>query len=212
LSDGRIARAIAAATRAGTTFALVATDLAHPPTPADLAALLDEPLPPLVRRDRRGGAAAGIDWLARDIAGLKVGLALGAGSARGFAHLGALRALACAGVPIDALTGTSIGAVVAAGWACGHSVEHVAALMSATGPRVLRATIPHSSLFGNRALRTALRRMTGEQRIEDLPLPFAAVAADLATQEPVILGRGPLVLASAAVPASSRRWCATAER
>jgi NTE family protein len=156
-----------------------------------------------VRRDRRGAVAAGIDWLARDIAELKVGLALGAGSARGFAHLGVLRVLERAGVPIDVLTGTSIGAVVGAGWACGHSLDHIAAQMSAVGPRMLHATLPFASLSGNGRLRTALRRLAGERRIEDLLLPFAAMAVDLATREPVALERGPLweaVLASAAIP------------
>lgn len=221
LEAGVAARAIAMATGAGLAVDLVATDLPHQPSIAELAALgqasgarvarglpvaaalVEELLPPFVRRERQGAAAAGIDWLARDIAGLKVGLALGAGSARGFAHLGVLRVLQRAGVPIDVLTGTSVGAVIAAGWAVGHSSDQIATALSATGPRLLHATIPYASLSGNGRFRTALRRFVGERRIEDLTLPFAAMAVDLATREPVILERGLLweaLLASASIP------------
>ena len=129
-------RAVERLRGAGARADLVATDLPRQPSVGELAALgapagarvlrglpmalgalADEPLPPLVRRDRRGAAAAALDWLARDVAGLKVGLALGAGSARGFAHVGVLRVLEREGVPIDALAGSSIGAVVASFWA-----------------------------------------------------------------------------------------------
>ena len=59
----------------------------------------------------------------------KVGLALGAGGARGFAHLGVLRVLAREGVPIDLIAGASIGALVGAAYASGRSVDEVETLL-----------------------------------------------------------------------------------
>jgi NTE family protein len=171
--------------------------------PLPLATLAADFLPPLVRRDRRAPAALAIDRLARDVAGLKVGLALGAGSARGFAHIGVLRVLEREGVPVDALAGTSIGAVVGAMWASGMSAEAIADTLTTAGRGLLRVTLPYASLFSNRSLQQSLRGAVGDRLIEDLPLPFAAVAVDLASRLPVALHRGPLwraVLASAAIP------------
>ncbi|HEX6739604.1 MAG TPA: cyclic nucleotide-binding and patatin-like phospholipase domain-containing protein, partial [Vicinamibacteria bacterium] len=187
-------RAVERLQGAGARADLVATDLPRQPSvgelaalgapagarvlrglPVALGALADEPLPPLVRRDRRGAAAAAIDWLARDVAGLKVGLALGAGSARGFAHVGVLRVLEREGVPVDALAGSSIGAVVAAFWACGLPADAVGQALHAAGRGLLRVTVPYASLFSNRNMRLGIRRVVGSRLIEDLPDPFAAV-------------------------------------
>lgn len=221
--DSSATRAATSAARdRGTRVDLVATDLAEAPSvgavanfgrqagapvllglPVALTALADDHLPPLVRRDRRGAAALAIDRLARDVAGLKVGLALGAGSARGFAHIGVLRVLEREGVPVDALAGTSVGAVVGAMWASGLSAEGVAETLTRAGRGLLRATIPYASLFSNSNLQRSLRGAVGDRLIEDLPLPFAAVAVDLATRLPVALHQGVLwraVLASAAIP------------
>lgn len=214
-----------AVTRAGDNnarVAMIATDLVTTPTiaelqrlgegggapvlrglPVTLAALADEPLPPLVRGARRGAAAAGINWLARQIAGLKVGLALGAGSARGFAHLGVLRVFEREGIPIDVLAGTSIGSIVAGAWADGIAAGQIAAWLGEASHHLLPLTLPYSSLFSNRNVRHALRELVGERQIADLPVPYAAVAVDLGTREPVVLHRGPLwkaMLASAAIP------------
>jgi NTE family protein len=104
---------------------------------------------------------------------------------------------------VDALAGTSIGAVVGAMWASGMSAEAVADTLTAAGRGLLRVTIPYASLFSNRSLQQSLRGAVGERLIEDLPVPFAAVAVDLATRLPVALHQGPLwraVLASAAIP------------
>lgn len=210
------------AAEAGTTFDLVASDVTQIPTmserrgqfasgakavlyglPAPLATFAGDALPPLVRRDRRGAIAGAIDWLARDIAKLKVGLALGAGSARGFAHIGVLRVLERAGVPFDVVTGTSVGAVVGAFWSAGLGTERIGPALSAASRGLLRPTLPYVSLFSSRSVRAALRHAIGDLRIEDLRHPFAAMAVDLATREPVALRRGPLwhaALASAAIP------------
>ncbi|MFN8511473.1 MAG: cyclic nucleotide-binding domain-containing protein [Thermomicrobiales bacterium] len=222
LADGDTRAALAAARDLGSRTDLVITDLPRLPSvgevanyrqigtapvlvglPIPLATLTDDYLPPLVRRDRRALATLAIDRLARDVAGLRVGLALGAGSARGFAHIGVLRVLEREGVPVDALAGTSIGAVVGAMWASGMSAEQVADTLTSAGRGLLRFTLPYASLFSNRSLQQSLRGAVGDRLIEDLPVPFAAVAVDLATRLPVALHQGPLwraVLASAAIP------------
>lgn len=171
--------------------------------PAPLETFAAEPLPPLIRRERRGALAGAVDWIARDVAKLKVGLALGAGSARGFAHIGVLRVLEREGVPFDVVAGTSVGAVVGAFWSCGLSTDQINIALSAASRGLLRPTVPYVSLFSSRSVRAALRHTMGEQRIEELRHPYAAVAVDMATREPVALRRGPLwhaAMASAAIP------------
>ena len=126
----------------------------------------------------------------------KLGLALGAGGARGIAHAGVLFALHDAGIPIDAIAGTSIGALVGALWATGQlevferelrSLE-LADLLSYVDPVWPRAGL----LSGERATQY-LRGLIGDWRIEDLPIPFAAVAVDLVTGEEIWIKSGRLL-------------------
>lgn len=223
LSEAATARAIAGLGGGGWSTGLVATDLARPPSMGELAALgrgtaapvltglpvalralaTSDLLPPAVRRDRGGLTAAGIDRLARDVAGLKVGLALGAGSARGFAHIGVLRVLEREGIPVDAIAGTSVGAFVAAFWACGLPPDAIADALARAARRPFALTLPRAALFSNHRIGASVRRTTGGRAIEDLPVPFAAVAVDLHTREPVVLHHGPLweaCLASGTIP------------
>ena len=94
------------------------------------------PLSPTDRAELKSGvlpastpAGAALGWVARDLAGLKVGPALGAGSYRGYAHIGILRGLARIGLEPDYLAGTSIGAAVAGLYAMGHSAEDSTAFL-----------------------------------------------------------------------------------
>lgn len=222
VTAGTLASTLARAAQDGRRAGVVLADLAHAAsvgllqglgaqigTPIlrgltiQLDALADEGLPPLVRRERRGAVATEIGRLARHLAGCKVGLALGAGSARGFAHLGVLRIFEREEITVDALAGTSIGSVVAGAWATGMSADNIGRTLRAVGPRLLPPTLPYVSLFSNRNVRAALRQMVGEAHIDDLPIPFAAVAVDLHTRSPVVLHDGLLwkaMLASAAIP------------
>jgi NTE family protein len=222
LAEAARAPASAAWAAAGAAIGLVATGLPAQPTLGELQSLggqagfpvlrglpvsheafAADPLPPLVRRAPRGPVARAIDWLARDVAGLRVGLALGAGSARGFAHIGVLKALEREGVPIDALAGTSVGAFVGAFWSCGLGAEGAADALERAGRRPFGLAVQRSALFSNRWIGASLRGVVGERRFEDLPHPFAAVAVDLVTGDPVALHRGPLwraVLASGTIP------------
>ena len=126
---------------------------------------------------------ADIERLARRIARRSVGVVFSGGGARGFAHIGAIRALREAGLTIDAVGGTSIGALMAAGVAhewedeTFHQTFHRAFVSS--NP-LSDYTLPLVSLVAGRKASKLLRREFGEGDIEDLPLPFYCVSADLA--------------------------------
>jgi NTE family protein len=139
-------------------------------------------------------------WICRQ----RVGLALGGGAARGFAHLGVLRALEEAGVPIDAVAGTSVGAAIAASVAAGTPVDEIANAVEVTGRAALvPQLIPLHSVFTNVFLRMALARDITARRFSDLELPLAVTAVDLDTAEELVFTSGeliPALLASTALP------------
>jgi NTE family protein len=126
----------------------------------------------------------------------RVGIALGAGGARGLAHVGVLRALSAAGVPIDAIVGTSIGAVVGAVYAAGQLESFERRVRELEWTDVLRMfdpVWPRSGLMsGSRAVEW-LSGLVGDWRIEDLALPFAAVSVDLVTGEEVLIRHGRVI-------------------
>lgn len=144
--------------------------------------------------------------LVRRMTGRSVGLVLSGGGARGFAHIGAFQALTEAGVPIDRVGGTSIGALIGAAIAMGWPSERVAEVFRRgfvdTNP-LTDFTLPVRSLFRGRKARALLNAAFGTVTIEQTRRPYFAVAADLAHGVPVVLDRGPLVralLASSAIP------------
>lgn len=133
--------------------------------------------------------------LARCLTGTGIGLVLGGGGARGFAHLGVLRALAEADVPIDWVGGTSVGAIIAAlvaqrlspGEAFERCKEHFSALKDPTFPVV--------ALLAGRRIRAKLERVFGAIAIEDLALPYLCVSTNLSRAVQTVHERGPLVRA-----------------
>ena len=151
---------------------------------ADEEALRDGLLP-------SGTPAGGVLGLvARDVAGLTVGLALGAGSIRGYAHCGVLRALERLGLKPDYLAGTSVGGCVAGMYAAGYSPDECADLLDRGGGLLLRPALPHRSLLSSRSFRRFVRALGPEVTFADLELPLAIVTADLTTGREVVLHRG----------------------
>ena len=147
-----------------------------------------------------------IERLARRLARRSVGVVFSGGGARGFAHIGAIRALREAGLSIDAVGGTSIGALMAAAVALEwedetlHQTFHRAFVSS--NP-LSDYTLPLVSLVAGRKASKLLRREFGEGDIEDLALPFYCMSADLAQGRPVRHVEGPLwqaLRASIAIP------------
>jgi NTE family protein len=148
-------------------------------------------------------AGRAIGWAARELTGLKVGLALGAGSAKGYAHVGVLKVLEQAGVTIDYVAGTSVGAGVAMLLAFGYRTDELLPFMDMVGSRTFRLAFSTRSLLSIDGVREQVRKIAGDARFEDLRLPLAVVAADIATKQEVIFRHGvvwPAVLASMAIP------------
>jgi len=129
---------------------------------------------------------ADVQRLARHVAGRAVGVVLTGGGGHGLAHLGALRALEDAGVPVDAVGGTSRGALVAALYAkyasTTHMLPRVKELVGVlSSPRHLLAdlTLPILSVFSGKGLDAILRKTLGEDDVEDLWLPFFCCSTNL---------------------------------
>jgi NTE family protein len=166
-------------------------------TTEDLASLEQGLLP------TSSAAGIAVGAVARELAYLKVGIALGAGSIRGYAHVGALRAFERHGIPVDCLAGTSIGATVAAAYARFGDVDRAGEFLDGLGASMFRPTVSRKSLLSAGAMRRYARKAFGDPLLEELPIPVAVVATDVNTQDEVVLRRGSTVaalFASAAVP------------
>jgi len=125
-----------------------------------------------------------------------LGIALGGGVARGWAHIGAIRALIEAGIRPDIIAGTSIGAVVGASYLAGRLDQLENWARSLNRSRMLSymdLRLGGSGLMRGERLTRVLNRYLGELRIEDLDRKFAAVTCDLRTGYEVWLQQGPLV-------------------
>jgi NTE family protein len=135
-----------------------------------------------------------------------VSLVLGAGGARGLAHIGAIEVLEEHGFRIVASAGTSMGALVAGVHAAGKLAEYrdwVCTLQRGDVLRLLDFAFGHPGLIKGERIVGALRELVGDRLIEDLPVRFTAVATDLAAQREIWINRGPLfdaVRASIAIP------------
>ena len=164
---------------------------------ADVTALRGGLLP----NDTPAGKAVG--RLARQLTDLTVGLALGSGSLRGYAHFGVLKGLESAGVEVDFAAGTSVGAAAASLHAMGKTPEEGVAILDQFAEQMFRFTLPGRGLLSNTGIRSLLRKVAGDVQIQDLETPLAVVAADLDSHAEVVLRRGLVwqaVLASISIP------------
>ena len=136
----------------------------------------------------------------------RVALVLGAGGARGLAHIGVIESLQARGLEIVAIAGSSMGAVVGGIHAAGRLPAYrdwVSTLARGQVLRLVDFVWGSPGLLRGQRVMAAVTGLVGEHRIEDLPIPFVAVACDLATQRQVWLTRGPLmdaIRASFAIP------------
>ncbi|MET0395623.1 MAG: cyclic nucleotide-binding domain-containing protein [Longimicrobiaceae bacterium] len=139
--------------------------------------------------------------LARVLAGRAVGVVLGGGGARGLAHIGVVRALVEAGVPIDMVGGTSMGGAIAAQHAMGWSPARIHEVNHRVWVQIrphTRYTVPVLSLIGQSGSDQCGTMLYGDTRIEDLWIPFFCVSSNLTTAEKVVHRSGSLRLASTA--------------
>jgi NTE family protein len=126
----------------------------------------------------------------------RIGVALGAGVARGWAHIGALRELIEMGITPDVVVGASIGAVVGGCYAAGRldSLEEFArSLTKRSVFNLIDVSFRGGGLMGGDRLRARLESALGQQRIENLPVRFVAVATEMRTGHEVWLKAGLMV-------------------
>lgn len=135
----------------------------------------------------------------------RIGLALGGGAARGFAHIGAIQVLEEAGIRPDLVVGTSAGSLVAALYASGKAGTELAATALTLDEGALTDwSFPGRGLIRGEALARFVREQTGGRPIEQMRLPLGIVATDLDSGAGVLFQRGDTgtaVRASSAVPA-----------
>ena len=136
----------------------------------------------------------------------RIGLVLGAGGARGWAHIGALQELEALGIRPDVIVGSSIGSLVGGCYAAGKLDMLEAFARSLTRRRMfgfIDFSFAGSGLIGGERLRTRLESELGGVLIEDLPIRFAGVATEIGGGHEIWLRRGPLadaIRASYALP------------
>lgn len=148
----------------------------------------------------------------------KIGVALGGGAARGWAHIGVLRALAQAGIVPDIVAGTSIGAVVGGCYAAGHLDELEGFARDLTRRRVfgyLDFNLTGSGLINGQRVVERLESHLSGRKLEDVSPRFVAVATEIGSGQEIWVSRGSLVdamRASYAIPGIfkpvkvGRRW------
>jgi NTE family protein len=126
-------------------------------------------------------------------AGDRFTLALGGGGGRGWAHIGVARALEEAGLRPSLIVGTSMGAIVGAGLAAGFTPDEIERSARRTPVYRLVGRRARHALFDPRPVLERLAAALGDPRIEDLPIPLAISAFDLASGRSVAITSGPVV-------------------
>ncbi|MFW6233931.1 MAG: patatin-like phospholipase family protein [Spirochaetota bacterium] len=143
-------------------------------------------------------------WKTFGLGPRRFGLALGGGAARGFTHIGVLRALEEAELAPSVVAGTSAGSLVGALYCAGFDsrrIEEEARNMKWGG--LIQITFPRMDLVKADKLSNLVRELIGDMNISDLKIPFAAVAVDLVSGEERVLRAGPVstaVRASCGIP------------
>ena len=130
--------------------------------------------------------------------GLKFGLALGSGSARGLAHVGVIQVLEAYHIPIDIIAGTSIGSVVGSLYATGASIDQLEeaalSMKKSTTLFLIDPALPHSGLISGSKIVEMLNDLALEGKtFDDLKIPFEAVATDVESGVEVILNQGKVI-------------------
>jgi NTE family protein len=148
------------------------------------------------RRDSVAETDAPVDRQEPKASGPRIGLALGGGAARGWAHIGVLRTLAAAGIKADVIAGTSIGALVGGAWAADRLdmlEEWVRAITRRRMLGMLDFRLGGSGLIGGSRLLQLLQTSLGEVAIEDLQTRFAAIATEIGSGHEIWLTHGRLI-------------------
>src|SRR5271154_5681977 len=120
-----------------------------------------------------------------------LGLALGGGFSRGFAHLGVLQVLEQQRIPISYMAGTSVGSILGAAYASGAPLARIIATCRTLRFRdIARWRVSRLGLASNHRLADLIEQVFESRNFEDLRIPMAVVATDLANGEPVVFAHG----------------------
>ncbi|TFE03595.1 patatin-like phospholipase family protein [Jeotgalibacillus sp. R-1-5s-1] len=134
----------------------------------------------------------------------KIGLALGSGGSRGFAHLGVLKVLEREGIQVDYLAGSSMGSLVGALYSAGHDIDDLYRLAGTFRNKYfMDLTVPRMGFIQGEKFKQFVRLFTHSKNIEDLNIPLSIVATDIIKAERVIFTKGPIdtaVRASTSIP------------
>jgi NTE family protein len=137
----------------------------------------------------------------------KIGIALGGGSARGFAHIGVLEILDKENIPVDMIAGTSAGAIVGALYAQGMSAARIKEIVLEMDwlrrMQLVDISLPKTGFLAGKKITELLKSLIGDVEFSDLKMPFACTATDIMTGEEIIINKGPVleaVRASISVP------------
>jgi NTE family protein len=155
-----------------------------------------------------------VQRIARRLTGRTVGLALSSGGSRTIAHIGVVRVLNQAGIPIDMIAGSSggalFGALIAAGWSDQELVEFAHKLKDANTFRNWDINLPpKAGLIKGRRARDLIEGWLEGRHFSDLEIPFYVVATDLSTGEEIVFDSGPIsdaVRASISIPGVADPW------
>lgn len=136
--------------------------------------------------------------IARELGNVLVGLALGTGAARGYAHIGVIRVLEREGIAVDMVAGSSMGALIAAAWAAGKSADEMEQIaLRVKGKRaflkLLDPMFPGAGIIRGIRVYNFLRSIVGDLTFADTVIPLKIIAADLNTTEEVVFEDGKLV-------------------
>jgi predicted acylesterase/phospholipase RssA len=143
--------------------------------------------------------------IARRLTGNAVAVVFSGGAARGYAHIGAMRAIIERGIPVDVIAGTSMGALVGAGFALGRDAATMKenALATAGRRQLLDPTLPFTAFTSGAKVTRLLKRETDGERIEDLWRPYFCISSNLTRANAQIHTKGALwhaIRASIAIP------------
>ncbi|OMP68507.1 patatin-like phospholipase family protein [Domibacillus epiphyticus] len=134
----------------------------------------------------------------------KIGLALGSGGARGFAHVGVLKVFQEENIPVHIIAGSSMGALVGALYGAGHTMDQLYKLSSAFQRKFfLDWIVPKMGFIAGRKIKDLIRLFTHGKHIEELNVQLAIIATDIKAAEKVVFTKGPIdeaVRASIAIP------------